>query len=164
MAIPSGPIDASAFLDRLVGRWRGVEIMGVTPWSAGGQAASEVEAELALGGAFLFQSYRQFRTGLPDFEARSVFGLDKASGQVLMYLFDSMGFIPAAPAVGMPEERELVFTRSSPRGRGQHRFSFEDDGSYRLVVRFAPPEGAWGTVMAGHYNPSLLPDGVFHGP
>ncbi len=147
-----GIIDQHAWLYRLIGRWRGSEVMSQTPWAAAGEAESLVEAELALGGAFLFQDYRQSRDGAPSFAARSVFGLGKTAGQALMYHFDTMGFMPTAPAAGAIEGDELVFTRHSPRGRGQHRFTFDGDGTYRLTLLFAPPDGLWSPVMTGHYQ------------
>ncbi|WP_448954089.1 DUF1579 family protein [Labrys neptuniae] len=145
--------DQQILLRRLIGRWRGRETMHETPWAAAGAAQSAVEAAWDLGGAFIFQSYRQMRDGAPAFEARSVFGFDQSAGHALMYLFDTMGFMPMAPAVGVVEGEELVFTRHSLRGRGQHRYAFADDGSYRLTIAFAPPDGSFGTVMAGHYHP-----------
>jgi hypothetical protein len=65
-----------------------------------------------------------------------------------------MGY-PPEPAYGVVEGDDLVFTHSSQRGQGQYRFTFGEGGSYRLVVRFAPPDGSWETVMEGAY--SLVP-------
>ena len=138
-------------LRRLIGRWHGSERMMASRWASGGPAESLVETELALGGAYIFQNYRQSRQDATSFEARAVFGYDEARKQPAMYLFDAMGFPPSAPAYGVLEGEHLIFTRSSPRGQGQHRFRF-DEGSYSLVVRFAPPDGPWETVMEGLYK------------
>ena len=138
-------------LRRLIGRWHGSETMMASPWTAAGPAESLVETELALDGAYIFQNYRQSREDASSFEARAVFGYDEERKQPAMYLFDTMGFPPSEPAYGVIEGEHLVFTRRSPRGQGQHRFRF-DDGTYQLVVRFAPPDGPWATVMEGFYK------------
>ncbi|MDQ0474665.1 DUF1579 family protein [Labrys wisconsinensis] len=139
-------------LHRLAGRWRGAEMMATTRWAPAGPAESEAVAEVALGGTHVFQSYRQVRDGRTAFESRAVFAWDGERERFAMFLFDTMGFVPDGPGIGVRDGDGLEFTRRSARGAGRHRYVFADEGRYRLTVAFAPAGGDWTDMLEGDYQ------------
>src|SRR3954449_8093771 len=112
-------------LQALVGTWRGEERVGATQWTAAGVATSEVVAEAEFGGLFVTQRYNQTRDGKVSFESRNVFGVDQSDGTTKFWQFDSMGFVPPAPASGTWDGDTLTLERSSPRGAARTRYVLE---------------------------------------
>jgi len=123
-------------LQALVGAWRGEEEVSETQWADAGIAEAEVLAEAEFGGLFVVQRYRQKREGTVSFAAHSVFGFDQPTGVWTMYQFDSMGFVPAAPATGVWHGDELVLERSSPRGSARVTYRFDGIDTYRMKLQF----------------------------
>ncbi|MDX8478232.1 DUF1579 family protein [Mesorhizobium sp. VK24D] len=140
-------------LQALVGAWRGEEDVAATQWTDAGTAEAEVLAEAEFGGLFVVQRYRQKREGTVSFAARSVFGFDQANGVWTMHQFDSMGFVPAAPATGVWHGDELVLERSSPRGSARVTYSLDGADAYRMKLQFKPTGGdAWQDMVSGLYR------------
>ncbi|MEP6567923.1 MAG: DUF1579 family protein [Mesorhizobium sp.] len=140
-------------LQVLAGAWRGEEEVSDTQWADGGAATSEVTAEAQFGGLFVVQRYRQRRDGTISFGAHSVFGFDQPNSVVTMHQFDSMGFVPAAPATGTWNGSELVLVRSSPRGSARVTYVFDTDDSYRMRLEFQPAGGdIWQDMVSGVYR------------
>jgi hypothetical protein len=140
-------------LQALVGVWRGEETLGATQWTAAGTATGEIVAEADLGGLFVVQRYRQSRDGNVSFEARNVFGFDKADGSYKQWQFDSMGFVPEAPASGQWDSDTLTLERSSPRGAARVRYVFDGPDHYRMTLHFKPAGSeAWQEMVDGSYR------------
>src|SRR5262249_41938720 len=119
-------------LQTLVGTWRGEESVGASQWTAAGKAIGEVFAETELGGLFVSQHDRQVRDGEVSFESHNVFGVDQPDGTTKLWQFDSMGFVPPAPASGSWDSDTLTLERSSPRGAARTRYTFETPDRYRM--------------------------------
>lgn len=140
-------------LQALVGAWRGEEEVSATQWADAGTATSEVQAQPEFGGLFVVQRYRQRRDGTISFGAHNVFGFDQQNGVVTMHQFDSMGFVPAAPATGAWSGNELVLERSSPRGAARTTYVFEGADTYRMKLQFKPAgSDAWQDMVSGLYR------------
>jgi hypothetical protein len=125
-------------LQALVGAWRGEEEMSATQWAPAGLATAEVEATAEFGGLFVTQRYRQVRDGRESFASHNVFGFDQADGLTKMFAFDTMGFVPAGPAVGSWNGETLVLERSSPRGSARVAYMIDGPDSYRTHLEFKP--------------------------
>ncbi|TIT77348.1 MAG: DUF1579 domain-containing protein, partial [Mesorhizobium sp.] len=122
-------------------------------WADAGTATSEVQAQPEFGGLFVVQRYRQRRDGTISFGAHNVFGFDQLNGVVTMHQFDSMGFVPAAPATGAWNGNELVLGRSSPRGAARVTYVFEGADTYRMKLQFKPAgSDAWQDMVSGLYR------------
>lgn len=140
-------------LQALVGAWRGEEEVSGTQWADGGTATADVLAEAQFGGLFVVQRYRQRRDGTVSFGSHSVFGFDQQDGVVTMHQFDSMGFVPASPAIGTWNDSELVLARSSQRGSARVTYSFDTEDSYRMRLEFQAAGGAiWQDMVSGVYR------------
>jgi len=140
-------------LQALVGAWRGVEEISATQWADDGMADADVLAEAQFGGLFVVQRYRQKREGTVSFAAHSVFGFDQANAVWTMHQFDSMGFVPAAPATGSWNGNELTLERSSPRGAARVTYGFDDADTYRMKLQFKPAgSDAWQDMVSGLYR------------
>ncbi|WP_214476963.1 DUF1579 family protein [Mesorhizobium sp. dw_380] len=140
-------------LQVLVGAWRGEEEISGTQWADAGTATSEVLAEAQFGGLIVVQRYRQRRDGTVSFGSHNVFGFDQQNNAVTMHQFDSMGFVPVAPATGMWNGNELVLERSSPRGAARVTYGFDGADSYRMRLQFKPAgSDAWQDVVSGIYR------------
>ena len=140
-------------LQALVGTWRGEERVGASQWTEAGEAISEVFAEAELGGLFVSQYYRQVRDAKVSFEAHNVFGVDQSDGTTKLWQFDSMGFVPTAPASGSWDGDTLTLERSSPRGAARTRYTFESPDRYRMTLQFRPAgRDAWQDMVEGTYR------------
>ena len=140
-------------LQALVGAWRGEEEVAATQWTDAGAATAEVLAAAEFGGLFVVQRYRQRRDGTISFGSHNVFGLDQPNSLVTMHQFDSMGFVPAAPATGAWNGSELVLMRSSPRGSARVTYTFDTDGNYRMRLEFQPVgSDIWQDMVSGVYQ------------
>ncbi|MDX8500413.1 DUF1579 family protein [Mesorhizobium sp. VK4C] len=147
-------------LQALVGAWRGEEEVAATQWTDAGTATSEVLAEAQFGGLFVVQRYRQRRDGTISFGAHNVFGFDQQNSLVTMHQFDSMGFVPAAPAIGTWSGNELVLERSSPRGAARVAYSFDGTDTYRMKLQFKPAgSDGWQDLVSGVYR-RILPSSI----
>jgi hypothetical protein len=108
---------------------------------------------MLFGGFFVEQRYRQERDGKLSFEARNMLAFDATDGSYKLYQFDSVGFVPQAPATGAWTGNELALVRSSPRGRQRVTYSFETKDRYRMRVEFSPAgSDAWQDVVSGTYR------------
>ncbi|MFD1982163.1 DUF1579 family protein [Mesorhizobium newzealandense] len=149
-------------LQALVGTWRGEEQVAATQWTDAGTATAEAVAVAEFGGLFVVQRYRQRRDGTVSFGAHSVFGFDQQTSAVTMHQFDSMGFVPTAPATGSWNGRDLVLVRSSPRGSGRVTYTIDTDINYRMRLEFQPAgSDIWQDMVSGVYcrvSPSSIND------
>ncbi|RRI02632.1 DUF1579 domain-containing protein [Mesorhizobium tamadayense] len=140
-------------LQALVGAWHGEEAVSATQWTGAGAATAEVLAEAEFGGLFVVQRYRQSRDGNVSFAAHNVFGFDQPGGVFTMHQFDSMGFVPAAPATGTWSGNTLSLLRSSPRGAARVTYDFDSNDSYRMRLQFKPAgSDAWQDMVSGLYR------------
>lgn len=139
-------------LHAFAGTWTGDEIVADSRWQKGGPATGAVTARVDLGGFFVLQDHVETRDGQVAFAVHAAFTFDEATDEVVLFWFDSYGFVPPSPARGRFVGDELVLERSSPRGRARHTYRFEDETTYSLVLESAPPEGEFAPVMRGTYR------------
>ncbi|MFD2056496.1 DUF1579 family protein [Mesorhizobium calcicola] len=154
--------DGHQRLQALVGSWRGEEDVAATQWTDAGMATSEVLSEAEFGGLFVVQRYRQRRDGTVSFGSHNVFGFDQANSTFTMHQFDSMGFVPAAPATGTWDGNTLTLLRSSPRGSARVTYDFDTEDNYRMRLQFQPAgSDVWQDMVSGVYSrvsPSSIND------
>jgi hypothetical protein len=140
-------------LQALLGTWEGEERVGASQWTAAGTATSEVVAEAEFGGLFVTQRYRQMRNGKVGFQSHNVLGVDPSDGTTKLWQFDSMGFVPPAPASGTWDGDTLTLERSSPRGAARTRYTFENPDCYRMTLQFRPADSdTWQDMVEGTYR------------
>jgi hypothetical protein len=135
------------------GSWQGEEEVFASAWTVAGTAQAEIESEVLFGGFFVEQSYRQQREGKLSFAARNMLAFDAIDGAYKLYQFDSVGFVPQAPATGQWEGDSLLLVKTSPRGRQRTLYTFENEDRYRMSVQFAPAgSDEWQDVISGVYR------------
>src|SRR5690606_2523481 len=100
----------------LVGELTGREEVSATPWAEGGPATARATGEWALDGGLLVQHHVQERDGAAVFGTLNVFTTDPATGDVLLYAFDSVGYPPEPAARGTWHGEEQVLERTTERG------------------------------------------------
>ena len=103
----------------LFGHWQGREELSASPWSAAGTARAALTFRAEIGGAAMVNDYRQLRDDGSEFLAHGVFLVD--GPLVSWWLFDSYA-LPPEPATGGWRDAELVLTKTTERGRAEHRF------------------------------------------
>lgn len=134
------------------GDWVGEEDIAASKWGAGGRASSLISARLDFDGRVLIQDYSAQRDGKAWFKAHAVIALDQSGPCLSLHWFDSMGFIPGAPASGEWDGKALRFVRSSPRGQARHTYIPSGPESYELILESSFDSGAtWTPVMKGRY-------------
>lgn len=107
------------------------------------------DRRVGLDGGLLVQHHVQERDGAAVFGTLNVFTTDPATGDVLLYAFDSVGYPPEPAARGTWHGEELVLERTTERGSARTRFTPTPDG-YRWSKEFrAPGSDVWSPVVAG---------------
>jgi hypothetical protein len=138
---------------RFAGTWRSEETMLDSPWAKGGPAQGLVKALVVLGGFFVMSDYEQTREGSVSFNSHSLMTFDQPEASVKLFGFDSLGFVPAAPAIGQWQEDRLTLMRVSPRGQARHDYQFENDNTYQLTLANSFDGGkSWIDVLRGTYR------------
>lgn len=127
-----------AALDFLVGSFAGTERVHATQWGPARDVTAQASAEPRAGGTVLVGHHDQL--GDPSFAAINVFMADPATGEILLYSFDSYGFPPDPPARGTWEGEELVLDRVTGRGASRTVYAPTSDG-YRWSKSFAATAG-----------------------
>ena len=141
--------------DRLrafIGDWIGEETVSASPWSAPGPARGFVSAEADIDGFYVVQDYRQERDGAVTFKAKGLFTFDTQDRQTKFFWFDSLGFVPSAPASGRWEGSTLTLVRGSVRGAARYTYRFEGADLYRLRIEYSPDVEGWSDVVSGVYR------------
>ncbi|NLR99144.1 DUF1579 domain-containing protein [Rhizobium sp. P38BS-XIX] len=153
MAASFAPTAAHLRLGAFAGTWEGEEHVAASAWTKEGTATARLTAQCLFDGAFVEQHYVQTRDGATSFEARNIFGFDAADQAYKLYQFDTVGFVPAAPASGEWIDGKLVLTKVSPRGAQRTLFQFENEDCYRMGVTFSPVgSDTWQEVVSGLYR------------
>jgi hypothetical protein len=138
-----------AELGFLCGEFVGIDEVSASAWSRGGSAAAEASADWGLGGNLLVQRHIERRDDGERFEALNVFMVDRGTGDVLLYSYDSAGFEPHPPARGRSGDSELVVVRRTPRGESRTTYAPTGDG-YRWSKQYRlDGEAPWQDVVAG---------------
>lgn len=141
-----------ARLMRFAGKWSGEEQLSESPWGPGGPATGRCEMRVAVDGMALVQDYVEEKDGHTVFRGHGVFSIDPASGEVLWWWFDSMGFPPDPPARGRWNGEQLLFEKKTPRGEARYEFRFGGDSyDFQIENRF-PPQPEFVVFMRGHYR------------
>ena len=153
MAASFAPTADHLRLGAFAGTWEGEEHVAASAWTKEGTATARLTAECLFGGFFVEQRYVQTRDGSTSFEARKILGFDDADQSYKLYQFDTVGFVPAAPASGEWIDGKLVLTKVSPRGAQRTLFQFENEDCYCMGVTFAPAgSDTWQEVVSGLYR------------
>jgi hypothetical protein len=132
----------------LAGTFAGTDEIHASIWSPGGTARADIRGEWEVGGAVLVQRWQDTR---PEdvFELINVFMEDPATGEVLLYAYDSLGYPPDPPARGSWDGDHLVLWRSTERGESRVEFSPTPDG-FRWSKRYRRSRtDAWQPVIDG---------------
>lgn len=141
-----------ARLARFAGNWSGEEKLADSPWGPGGPALGRCQMHEAVDGMALVQDYVEEKGGQTVFRGHGVFTIDPATGDVLWWWFDSMGFPPDPPARGRWNGDRLSFEKKTPRGEGRYEFLFGGDHyDFRIENRF-PGQPDFVVFMQGHYR------------
>ena len=115
----------------LFGHWQGTEALYASPWGAAGTARAALSFRAEIGGAAMVNDYRQVREDGSEFLGHGVFLVD-ADLMVSWWLFDSYA-LPPVPATGGWRDGVLVLTKTTERGRAEHRFVVEgEDLTYAI--------------------------------
>lgn len=139
-------------LSFLLGHRTGVNRMHATRWAAAGDAAETTTAALSVGGSAIVQEQVQERDGQVAFVAHNVFTTDPATGEVVLYSFDSVGYLPDPAARGTWRDGELVLDRTTDRGQSRTVYRPLSDG-YAWSKAFRPSaDEEWQPVLEGELH------------
>jgi hypothetical protein len=152
--MPNQPIITAAHekLWAFVGDWRAEEILAQSRWMKAGRAAGFVSARTEFGGFYVDQTYRQEQDGAVVFQGRGVFGFDTGDQHYKLYWFDTLGFVPPAPASGVWRGDTLTLVRASFRGAARHTYTFHSPDAYTIRIDYAWEGETWEEVLTATYR------------
>ena len=146
------PGDAHARLEKLVGEWKGGEVVHPAPWDpVGGTATASIANRRVLDGFAVVQEYQQHREGNSTFSGHGLFWWDPANSQYVMTWTDSMMGTPSHYR-GDFEGDVLRLANAMPQG-GFARCSFDcsTPGRYLFLMEVSPDGESWAPAMEGTY-------------
>jgi hypothetical protein len=137
----------------LVGDWEGIETISASPWGAAGTATGKLHVRIDLNGFFVLQDYVQEKAGRVSFTGHGIFGYDVEAANYTWHWFDSVGFVPDAPARGQFNDGVLLLERTSPRASARYTHRFEKDGTYHFQIENSFDQTkSWQTFMTGVFH------------
>jgi hypothetical protein len=139
-------------LSTFVGEWVGEERVAPSRWFEAGEARGFVTARPDIDGFAVVQDYRQERGGRISFRGHGVFTFDAADRRTKLFWFDSLGYVPQAPASGLWEGDTLTLVRPSLRGATRHIYRFEGPDAYALTIQFSPDQEGWSDLVTATYR------------
>ena len=135
-------------LQALAGRFAGTDEIHASAWGPGETARVAMSAEWEIGGRVLVQRWQDSRAD-DVFELMNVFMADPANGEVLLYVFDTLGYPPDPPARGSWDGDRLQLQRKTERGESQIEFTPTRTG-FRWSKRYRPSGSApWQVIIDG---------------
>ena len=138
-------------LRAFVGDWVGEENVSASPWSEPGPARGIIAAEPDIDGFYVVQDYRQERDGATTFKGKGLFTFDREDRLFKFFWFDSLGFVPPAPASGQWKGSTLTLVRQSLRGAARYVYRFDGRDCYHLRIEFSPDVEGWSEVLSAVY-------------
>jgi hypothetical protein len=141
-----------ARLARFAGTWEGDEKLEPSPWGPGGAARGRGVHRVITDGMALTQDYAEEKDGDIVFRGHGVFTIEPASGDVLWWWFDSMGFPPEGPARGRWDGDVLTLQRASPRGEARYVYRMHGDRYEFSIENRFPGQVDFQLFMRGEYR------------
>ncbi len=140
-------------LQKLVGRWSGVESLSPSRGEPDIEATSSLTASLGLEGFFLIVDYEQKRDGSVSFRGHGVCGWDQAKARYTLHWFDTNGLDPGTPAPGTWEGDVLTFHRKTPDGRHE-RFVVHlvEEASAVFRIEGSTDGVSWRTLLEASFR------------
>ena len=141
-------------LAALAGTWTGAENLAPSPWAPGGTATGRHDFAVAAGGFALTQDYVEERDGGVSLRGHGVFAVDPASGEVLWFWFDSIGFPPAAPSRGRLDAAgtAMVLEKTTPRGTQRATFARDGDVLHHRIEARLPDAPSFAPLVTATYR------------
>lgn len=137
-----------AGLGVLAGKFVGTDDIHSSAWGPSETARVDIDAEWEIGGAVLVQRWQDSRS-TDVFELVNVFMEDPATGEVLLYAFDTAGYPPDPPARGGWGEGRLVLRRTTERGQSRLEFT-PTPGGFRWSKEYRTSDtDPWQPVIDG---------------
>jgi hypothetical protein len=125
----------------VLGNWTGIEQQAASPGAPATTARAMIVFKLDVSDQVVLQDYRHVDAEHAEFCGHGVFMIDSAdvispAGRtpILWWFFDSDGYPPEA-AHGGWQDGELIMYKTTPRGTAEHRFTVDDQLSYRIRLQ-----------------------------
>ncbi len=123
-------------LEKLAGHWSADEkLFGSSDRPAEEKAKSTTTASLGFDGYYLIIDYTQKIQNRISFRGHGVCGWDPSKQRYTLYWFDTTGYTPSEPALGVWDGDVLTFHRKTPDGR-HCRFLCTLSGKDGYTLRF----------------------------
>ena len=137
-----------ASLGALAGVFVGTDEIHASVWAPAETARVDIDAVWEIGESVLVQRWQDTRAA-DFFELVNVFMEDPATGDVLLYAFDSAGYPPDPPARGAWDGDRLVLRRTSARGQSRLEFTPTENG-FRWSKQYRGSDtDSWQPVIDG---------------
>lgn len=133
----------------LIGDFAGSDTLHASPWTAAGTAAATSSGRQEISAQVLVQRHRDVLSGGTVFEVVNVLTRDPENDDLVLYSFDTAGFLPDPPARGTFVDDELVLYRRTPRGEARTCYAPTREG-YRWSKQYRPtPDAPWQDLVTG---------------
>jgi hypothetical protein len=111
----------SGLPDFLVGSFAGIDHVHASEWAEQRKVETTAVGSLELAGGTIAQRFDELDREHP-IKMLNLFMTDPASGEVLLYAFDSFGFPPDPPARGASGADRIELVRRTERGHSRTAF------------------------------------------
>lgn len=136
------------FTAAMTGAFDGTDEVRPSHWTEAETASVHVVGSFELDGGLLVQRWCE-DLAARSFDTVNTFMSDPATGEVLLYAFDSLGFPPDPPARGTWRDGAVSLLRETERGQSQTVFAATPDG-FRWSKQYRPtPHDEWTPVVDG---------------
>jgi len=146
------PTDHHWKLERLAGRWRGVETMHPSPWDPeGGSAIGRNDWRIALDGFAAITDYEQERDGRITFRGHGVMTYDPKDACYVLHWFDSMGSPPEVFR-GNFDGEVLTVSHGGPGMHARLTWDFRRKGVLRSSMLMSQDGVNWAPFFGCDYE------------
>ncbi|TDJ31320.1 MAG: DUF1579 domain-containing protein [Gammaproteobacteria bacterium] len=146
------PTAAHRKLEKLVGSWRGREIMKPSPWDPeGGEAIGYSEARVVANGFVVTGDYRQERDGVETFSGHAVYTWDPEREEYVHHWFDCMGSPPEVFR-GHFDGDVLILEGKNPMGSVRSTVDFSQPDKMLVYYEMSTDGENWDCLFEGIYE------------
>jgi hypothetical protein len=142
------PTEEHKKLERLVGKWTGVEKLAGSPHTTETKATGTFDFKMDLGGLFAIADYVEKSGSKMLMAGHGVIGWDAKKKKYTLHWFDTFGSPPGAPGTGEWRGDMLKFHQE---GSGDTIFELADGGLIFRIEMDVDGKGAK-PIIVGHYR------------
>lgn len=152
MPMDSQLSDARRRLAAFSGIYRGESEIHPNPFAPAGPSEGEWRFSMDGSGLHLLQDFDERRVDRSAFHGHGVLSVDRDSGDIVWFWFDSLGWLPLPPARGRFEGPHLVLERRTARGTNRSILTLEGTMLGHEILFRQPDAEDFVPLVTGRYR------------